>query len=79
MHAKTKPDGFKYWSYILVYSDDLLVIHHDPQRIMDYLASCYTLKDGSVMEPKVYLGAQVKKWYISGSDDLEKVRWAMLS
>jgi hypothetical protein len=26
MRPKMKPDGFKYWSYILVYSDDLLVV-----------------------------------------------------
>jgi hypothetical protein len=48
--AKTKPDGFKYWSYILVYTDDLLVVNHKPKVIMDYMASCYTLKPGSVME-----------------------------
>jgi hypothetical protein len=77
MQPETKPDGFKYWSYILVYTDDLLVIHENPQSVMDFLASRYTLKEGSVMEPEVYLGAQVKKWYISGSDDPEKVRWAM--
>jgi hypothetical protein len=29
MRAKTKPDGFQYWSYILVYMDDILIIDHD--------------------------------------------------
>jgi hypothetical protein len=79
MRPETKPDGFKYWSYVLVYTDDLLVIHHEPQSVMDFLASRYTLKEGSVMEPEVYLGAQVKKWHITGSDDPQKVRWAMSS
>jgi hypothetical protein len=55
MRPKMKPDGFKYWSYILVYTDDLLVVHHEPKVIMDYMASRYTLKPGSVMEPTVYL------------------------
>jgi hypothetical protein len=36
MRPKTKPDGFKYWSYILVYTDDILAIDHDPQSIVDY-------------------------------------------
>jgi hypothetical protein len=51
MRAKTKPDGFKYWSYILVYTDDLLIIDHEPKVAMDYLASRYTLKPGSVRSP----------------------------
>jgi hypothetical protein len=35
-------------SYILVYTDDLLSIDHEPKVAMDYLASRYTLKPGSV-------------------------------
>jgi hypothetical protein len=46
MRPKTKPDGFKYWSYILVYTDDILIVDHEPKLVMDYLASCYTLKPG---------------------------------
>ena len=79
MRPKTKPDGFKYWSYILVYTDDILVIDHEPKVAMDYLASRYTLKPGSVKEPDTYLGAQVSKFYISGAADPEKPRWAMSS
>jgi hypothetical protein len=39
MKPNTKPDGFKYWEYILVYVDDVLVISHEPQKVMDYLNS----------------------------------------
>jgi hypothetical protein len=46
---------------------------------MDYLASRYTLKKGSVKEPDAYLGAEVKKWTIEGADNPTKVRWAMSS
>jgi hypothetical protein len=79
MRAKTKPDGFKYWSYVLVYTDDLLVIDHQPQTVMDYMASRYTLKPGSVKEPDSYLRAQVSKFYIDGAETPEKPRWAMSS
>ena len=79
MRAKTKPDGFQYWSYILVYTDDLLIVDHEPKVAMDYLASRYTLKPGSVKEPDSYLGAQVSKFYIDGADDPLKPRWAMSS
>jgi hypothetical protein len=54
MHPKTRPDGFKYWSYILVYTNDILIVNYEPQLvIMDYLASRYMLKPGSVKEPDV--------------------------
>ena len=79
MKPKTKPDGFKYWSYILVYTDDILAVDHDPKSVMEYLASRYTLKPGSVQEPELYLGSQVSKFYIEGAEDPEKPRWAMSS
>jgi hypothetical protein len=79
MRAKTRPDGFQYWSYVLVYTDDILVVDHEPQVVMDYLASRYTLKPGSVKEPEIYLGSQVSKFYIDGADSPEKPRWAMSS
>jgi hypothetical protein len=79
MRPKTKPDGFKYWAYMFVYTDDILVVDHEPQVVMDYMASRYTLKPGSVEEPTIYLGAQISKFYIDGSDLPEKPRWAMSS
>jgi hypothetical protein len=79
MRPKTKANGFQYWSYILVYTDDILVVDHEPQKVMDYLASQYTLKPGRVKEPDTYLGAQVSKFYIDCAPDPEKPRWAMLS
>jgi Reverse transcriptase (RNA-dependent DNA polymerase) len=79
MHPRTKPDGFKYWSYILVYMDDILIVDHEPKVAMDYLASRYTLKPGSTKEPDTYLGAQVSKHYISGAENPDKPCWAMSS
>lgn len=79
MKPKTKPCGFKYWSYILVYTDDILTIDHEPKEVMEYLASCYTLKSGSVQEPDTYLGSQISKFYIEGAENPEKPRWAMSS
>jgi hypothetical protein len=46
---------------------------------MDYIASQYTLKPGSIKEPDSYLGSQVSKFYIDGADEPEKPRWAMSS
>jgi hypothetical protein len=69
MKPGVKKDGSKYWSYVLCYVDDLLVIDEDPKKTMEFLQSCYTLKEGSVKESETYLGAQVKKWYIPGLDN----------
>ena len=79
MRENTKPDGFKYWEYCLCYVDDVLVVSHAPQKVMDGLSKRYTLKEGSVKEPDLYLGARISKHLIPGSDDPTKTRWAMSS
>jgi hypothetical protein len=76
MRPNVKPDGFKYWEYVLCYVDDVLVISHEPMVTMDFLSSRYTMKEGSVKEPDSYLGAEVRKFQIPG---VEKPRWAMSS
>ena len=43
------------------------------------LGGRFTLKDGSVREPDMYLGADVKKWYIAESEEPGEVRCAMSS
>jgi hypothetical protein len=48
MRPQKKPNGDEYWEYVLVYVDDILCVSHEPQAVMDYLASKYTLKAGSV-------------------------------
>ena len=39
MKQATKPDGTKYWSYIIVYVDDILCIDHDSKSKMKYLGA----------------------------------------
>jgi hypothetical protein len=53
-----------------------LLITKCRQKVMDYLASRYTLKIGSIKEPD---SAQVSKFYVDGAPDPEKPRWAMSS
>jgi hypothetical protein len=45
-----------HWSYILVYLDDVLVIHHNPKEIMDFMSQWYTLKEGIIKELELNLG-----------------------
>jgi Reverse transcriptase (RNA-dependent DNA polymerase) len=79
MRPAVKADGDKYYEYILCYVDDLLVISADPMAIMRHMEKHYTLKSGSVKEPDVYLGAEIKKWTIEEADNPTKTRWAMSS
>jgi hypothetical protein len=79
MKPGCKPTGEKVWLYVLCYVDDILCIDVNPQKVMDYLQTRYQLKAGSVEEPTTYLGAQIKKFYIKGSDDPVKHRWSMSS
>ena len=79
MKPATKADGTEYYQYVICYVDDVAAAMESPQEFMDELGKRFTLKEGSVKEPDMYLGADVKKWYIADSDEPEKVRWAMSS
>ena len=67
MKPKIKPNNEKYWEYVLIYVDDILVMSHQPRWLWT-ISSKYTLKEGSVKEPEAYLGAEIRKWTIDGSD-----------
>ena len=56
MKPKIKPNSEKYWEYVLIYIDNILVMPHQPKVVMDYIASKYILKEGSVKELEAYLG-----------------------
>jgi hypothetical protein len=48
-------------AYILYYVDDLLVIHHNPKKVLDRINKYLPLKEDSVGPPEFYLGAKLKK------------------
>ena len=54
-------NGHEYYSYILCYVDDVLVIHHDVLPILARIDKYSKLKEASVDNPDVYLGAKLKK------------------
>ena len=64
MRKATKPDGDTYWEYVLIYVDDILVISHKPDKIMNCLSELYRLKEDPVTKkrfdkPISYLGADI--------------------
>jgi len=66
--ADSEPDGFEYYTYILVYIDDILVISYQPETIMSVIAKNFRLKDGYAA-PTRYLGATIRKWKLACDED----------
>jgi hypothetical protein len=71
----TKGNGFKYYEYILVYVDYLLIISHQAMLIVNTLKSQYRLKEDEVGIPKTYLGAHVKESHLP--EDCNKRQWGL--
>ena len=61
MRPATKPNGFKYWEYILCYVDDVLVLSHQPQHSIDGITAVFKLKNDKAEKPDMYLGAQIEE------------------
>jgi hypothetical protein len=61
--AASKPDGFQYYEYILVYVDDMLATSCQPSQIMNTNKKVYRMKDEPSI-PMTYLGSSIKEWSI---------------
>ena len=68
LRPAVKPDGEKYYEYILVYVDDLLGIGHDANNILDEVRQegRFRIKGDKIAEPENYLGATVAKKSLNG-------------
>jgi hypothetical protein len=62
MRAEERPcDGFEYYAYVLLYVNDVLVVHHDAEDVLLRLDKYFKMKPGSIGDPDVYLGATIKQ------------------
>ena len=62
MRPATKPDGTQYYSYILLYTDDALVIDSNAEHVLrNQLGKYFELKEESIGPPKLYLGGKTRK------------------
>ncbi|KAI2506538.1 Reverse transcriptase (RNA-dependent DNA polymerase) [Fragilaria crotonensis] len=61
LRAFAKPNGYKYYEYILVYVDDVLIISHAPEEHLKIIQANYELNPASIGPPNRYLGADVEK------------------
>jgi hypothetical protein len=77
MRPNTKSNGFKYYEYVLIYTDDILSISHQPLDVLTKLDQHYILKKDSIGPPRQYLGAQIGNYSLP--DDPIRRRWYMSS
>ena len=66
MRAAQKDNGDDYWEYVCLYTDDALVISHDPEPIIRYqIGKYWRVKEDSIGPPDIYLGNKVTKLELS--------------
>jgi Reverse transcriptase (RNA-dependent DNA polymerase) len=69
MRPAAKPDGTRYYSYILCYVDDILTIDVDAEKVMKEIGDeRFKFKNDKIAEPDTYLGAKIKKRALNGRD-----------
>ena len=62
MRLAKKSDGSTHYEYILLYTDDALVISDNAESILrNDIGRYFELKECSIGPPKIYLGGQVRK------------------
>ena len=68
IHPAVKPDGSKYYEYIMCYIDDILSVSHDAKSILQSLQGQFKLKGDKIEPPDMYLGAQLGTMQVEGKD-----------
>jgi hypothetical protein len=68
LRPAVKPDGFKYYEYILCYVDGVLSISADPKKTMRRIQEDFKLKDDKIAEPDVFLGATIAKMSLDNGE-----------
>ena len=62
MRPAIKSDGTEYYEYVLLYTDDTLVISENAEAILrNELGKYFELKQESIGPPKIYLGGHMRK------------------
>jgi hypothetical protein len=76
MRASKCSDGSEYYEYILLYTDDALVVSKNAEPVLcNELGQYFTMKEESIGQPKKYLGGHV--WKVQLNNGVEC--WAFSS
>jgi Reverse transcriptase (RNA-dependent DNA polymerase) len=66
---ETKPNGMEYYAYVLIYVDDILVIHHDAMAALLEINKFFTIKKESMGDPDIYLGCKLRKYTLPNGQE----------
>jgi hypothetical protein len=62
MRAEVRPsDGVSYYAYVLLYVDNVWIIHHNATDVLLRLDKYFKMKPGLIGDPDVYLGSTIKQ------------------
>jgi hypothetical protein len=65
MRPAKRSDGSDHYKYILLYTDDALIISENAEQVLrNELGRYFTLKEESIGPPKLYLGGSVRKVHL---------------
>ena len=51
-------DRFNYYAYVLIYVDDVMVIHNDSECVLHIIYEYFKLKTILIGDPEIYFGAK---------------------
>ena len=65
-------DNSRYYSYICIYVDDIMIVSHQPMQYMEMIKSHFHVKPESIKTPNLYLGMLCKQndkgiWFLSSN------------
>jgi hypothetical protein len=76
MRPAMENDGTKVWDFVLVYTDDTLVIRENAETILrNEMGKHFELRQESIGPPKIYLGGHLRKVQLENGVDA----WAFRS
>ena len=62
MRPARKSDGSEYWEYVLLYTDDILVVSEYGEKLLrKQIGKYFELKEESIGSPEFYLGGKLRK------------------
>ena len=53
-------DGFEYYAYVIIYMDDVMVIHNKAESVFRRIDSYFKLNPSLIGDPGIYLEAKLK-------------------
>ena len=59
--APVKSNGEKYYSYLLIYVDNVISIDMEPRKNIETIGETFKIEPGSAGSSSVYLGANIQK------------------